>query len=457
MSSLRDIPFEDILVFLDKNNIGVPQNEDEIYDIVWDLIQDDKHTIFTEAIVNWMKAYNSLSLNLPHYYEPLSDEQIKELKEIFDVDNVDDILDILFYANKLVTNFDLLKLPKDIINEVISNMNINEIENICNTSNDMKRLCQNKDVKNIIIEKLPDDSLFVNDFSLKQLFFYNRVLPLKCVMTTIMDKVYVNIHDKIIKIGHISINPRSELEIQIPGSNQIIEGNSTNLVVLMNDGKVYLYNKHNKDHSLILLYDDEKIVNIVHGGIIHFTSINGNIYSYDYFNNKIYRYSNIPNVIQSKGSLFLNENGQVYIKSSFNNKIYRYSNIPGISGGVDSRSPSPRIKQLVNNDLFLTEEGDVYRIIGNDKYEIIPIHDIKQITSTTFVISMIKMVAYLNNEGNVFFGESGKQPFRIMKLSNIIEITFTRKYLVALDNNYILHFITGDGTYMNYYNLNDLL
>ena len=64
MTSIKQIPFEDLKkVIQSSNNLLLPNTDDEIYRLGWDLIKSGKITEATPSIINWILAYNLLKKN----------------------------------------------------------------------------------------------------------------------------------------------------------------------------------------------------------------------------------------------------------------------------------------------------------------------------------------------------------------------------------------------------------
>ena len=66
MTSIYDIPYEDIQIFLLVNDIN---NKNESYDIALELLKDKKSVGHTISIIEWMMAHNLLinKINIPIY------------------------------------------------------------------------------------------------------------------------------------------------------------------------------------------------------------------------------------------------------------------------------------------------------------------------------------------------------------------------------------------------------
>jgi hypothetical protein len=109
MTSIRDIPLEDIKTFLSENKIGVPKNIDNAYKTAFDLIQSGKAKFYPDNVVTWIMAYNLIKSkkNIPMYNKSivisLSKQDVEKLAKSLGMksDNMDAILSILTYLHKL--------------------------------------------------------------------------------------------------------------------------------------------------------------------------------------------------------------------------------------------------------------------------------------------------------------------------------------------------------------------
>lgn len=111
MADVRDIDIEDVKILLSTNNIKIPNSQNEIYDIAFDLM-NDKNTSYDDVSINvieWMKAYNALKKN--SIIESYNIEDIELLSTIernklaknlgMRGDNINNIINILRYMHKL--------------------------------------------------------------------------------------------------------------------------------------------------------------------------------------------------------------------------------------------------------------------------------------------------------------------------------------------------------------------
>lgn len=172
MTSIRDIPYEDIKIFLKDNNKTF-KNKDDAYNIAIDLFTDKKSIGHTISIIEWMMAFNLLKnkINIPHYniYEidNMSQYEINQLAKLLTMkgNNRDNIKNILRYLHKLDEK--MLILP-DISNLVFSKLNELEIQDINITKlkyNDIINLLKTHRNKKLIRKFIFDN--------LEKIIFYN--------------------------------------------------------------------------------------------------------------------------------------------------------------------------------------------------------------------------------------------------------------------------------------------
>lgn len=108
MSSIYDIPYEDILEFLSTNKKNFESQEDA-YNIALDLLKKKTSKGHTISIIEWMMARNLLinKIDIPYYnisdINNMSQDKINELAKLLKMNgnNVDNIKNILRYLHKL--------------------------------------------------------------------------------------------------------------------------------------------------------------------------------------------------------------------------------------------------------------------------------------------------------------------------------------------------------------------
>jgi hypothetical protein len=123
MTSIYDIPYEDIKIFLKSNGESF-KNKDEAYEITIDLLKDKKTKGHTISIIEWMIAHNLLKrkINIPNYttyqIDNMSQKEINEIAKLLTMkgNNPENIKNILRFLHKLdEENISLLPEINDII------------------------------------------------------------------------------------------------------------------------------------------------------------------------------------------------------------------------------------------------------------------------------------------------------------------------------------------------------
>jgi len=123
MTSIYDVPYEDIEKFLLANNKNW-NNENEAYETSFDLLKNKNVRGHTTRIIEWMIAHNLLvnKINIPHFtideIDNMTQNEINKLAKLLTMkgNNVNNIKNILRYLHKLDEE-DIVLLPE--INDLI--------------------------------------------------------------------------------------------------------------------------------------------------------------------------------------------------------------------------------------------------------------------------------------------------------------------------------------------------
>lgn len=124
MTSIHDVPYEDIKIFLKANNKAF-KDENNAYDKALILLKDKKAIGHTTSIIEWMMAHNLLidKVDVPHYttrkIDKMSQYDINQLAKLLTMqgNNRENIKNILRYLHKL-DKLDIL-LPDNIPHDAI--------------------------------------------------------------------------------------------------------------------------------------------------------------------------------------------------------------------------------------------------------------------------------------------------------------------------------------------------
>ena len=133
MTSIYDVPYEDIEEFLLFNNINF-ENKNDAYDKALILLKDKNAKGHTTSIIEWLMAYNLLirKVNIAIYsifeIDNMSQIKINQLAKLLTMkgNNINNIKNILKYLHKL-DDETLLPDINDVILQNLNELEINEI------------------------------------------------------------------------------------------------------------------------------------------------------------------------------------------------------------------------------------------------------------------------------------------------------------------------------------------
>lgn len=222
MSSIKDVSLYDIELFLSKNGIKVPYNNDEKYKLAFNLIKNLQE-YYPSSLVEWLYAYNLLKskVNIPTYKKStvlnLSEEELFKLSKLLNMKtiNKNHIINILRYLHKLeddtvstlVGNLDVdILLLEAIDNKTLNSLEVNSYtQKILNSQDFWKKRLERRlglfsDQKNLdykfITKFLDNDKSFIKNYN-DALRLYNENPSNKKFSQII----------KIIKENNIKIHP----------------------------------------------------------------------------------------------------------------------------------------------------------------------------------------------------------------------------------------------------------
>ena len=401
MTSIRDIDVNDLKLFLRVNDINLNNNE-EIYEKAMGLMKSrrTKYAGVPDSIIEWMMAHNLIKLNtkIPAYtknqIKNMMEEERRELADLLGMktSNVDKIINILNYMHKLII---LSELPEDPILDIISNMNINDIMNFCNSDKTINKICQSKNLKNTIISKLSKNHVDVSKFTLDELFLYSKVLNLRKRINIFDTKIYVFIDNTVYK----PYDGTSEFDgEQLPNNiNQIAPYGyyGFDLALLSDDDQILSMYMHrpkeidkffNNDIGIDKIIDIKPILSGTKS--LELLTADGKFYRWDSYDGLKSEEAPVG-TIQREGVYYLTYTGDVYHR-----KYSKINKIEGLSN----------IKQITHNGFFLSENGDVY-VFDNDDIILHPgVKNITQICSRYRSRNNNKYQVYmLDNKGYVYF------------------------------------------------------
>ena len=155
MTSIYDIPKEDIDIFIENNNDIIHKKEYDPYLITFKTIKSGNYLPGTvpDKIIDWIIAYNLIikGVNIPKYnvlnIYLLSEKELKALSKLLKLDNlhINSVINVLNYLGKLDSKLLLESLPIDIIKDIMKDIeNPENITNFCLVNKLYKKvICDN--------------------------------------------------------------------------------------------------------------------------------------------------------------------------------------------------------------------------------------------------------------------------------------------------------------------------
>lgn len=109
MTSVYDIPIDDIILFLRGNNIPVPESDKEAYREARKLMKVPKLLFYPPSVITWMVAHNLLitKVKIPNYTEEeilnLPQKELNLLARLLTMSSNDryNVIKILQYMGKI--------------------------------------------------------------------------------------------------------------------------------------------------------------------------------------------------------------------------------------------------------------------------------------------------------------------------------------------------------------------
>ena len=162
MTSFLDVPYNDIIYLLGKNNIPMSSQKEETYDHAWKLILKNKDNInffVPVSIADFIIAFNNQNKNIKTYTSSSillsSNDDILPLTKLFGFLNKERLLRILNYLGLLKDDTSKFEdLPDEVIQLILLNLDCDDIPLICNISKRFSNFCSTGKLENILREKL---------------------------------------------------------------------------------------------------------------------------------------------------------------------------------------------------------------------------------------------------------------------------------------------------------------
>lgn len=513
MTNIHDISFEDIELFLAGNNLSVPKNINDVYDKAFNLFKTENMEFYPDSVVEWMMAYNVIEskIKIPRYKKSyilsLPRKDIRKLSSLLGMknDNIDHILNILRFLYKLdddlkeeekeeelifdpfqsyrkIQNtiqdvpFGMLEyLPDEKIIEILDVSNFDDITILCTASKHLNNICNSYIGTQEMRDKFPRDSLDISKFTISELAYYSKILPLKKKIGILGNEVDVLLDDKLFIINTLSNTSHKE-DFAV---NQVIfylDPNSKKRHYLALTSNGILISDEDINTNLNI---DQKVIGIsgpYNDNITIFTST-GKSYLLSLKNYTISEIG-IRNIIQMEGQYILTGNGDLYIISDDGYLNFYKQGHNGIKlselGEVSKDKKFLKLPKLPKNikivqitatGFFLTDEGTIYILIFNNlpltgyNWELlvlgslrgkvnniikissgdIPIDSNQEIISFVFIASDNKQFGYVKHIKRDVFDDSLK--IRVStrnNINNVVEFSTDGTILVSLTDNYRL-------------------
>ena len=194
MTSIKDIPYDDILIFLNKNKIDVPDDIDEAYNLVRYLIENKEIIFEPISIIEWIMAYNLLQrkVYIPSYtitqIKLMNSTEIKKLANLLTMKstNINNIINILYYSGHIISdenddyenddyeNDDIAFTKiKDVNIRILLDFDDHELNKVCQTNKSINKLCNDDYFWKFKLDKLVSMDLFPTDLRNKGKEIYN--------------------------------------------------------------------------------------------------------------------------------------------------------------------------------------------------------------------------------------------------------------------------------------------
>jgi hypothetical protein len=111
MTSITDVPLEDIKLFLTKNNVKIPTNNKSIYDTAFSMIITGKGNYYPDSLIDWIIAHNLLNegkdirIYTRGEIDLLPPRELKKLSNFLDIYESNNlkrsVINVLKYLKKL--------------------------------------------------------------------------------------------------------------------------------------------------------------------------------------------------------------------------------------------------------------------------------------------------------------------------------------------------------------------
>jgi len=420
MSSFLIIPFDDIQLFCNKNNISF-RTKEQAYHLTWQHINKHPNCFIPVSIYDWITAYNFANVKL----DVIKLSEIDNIStNIFNTNDRGRIVRILGYLNKL--DNDLIFFCEDIIGNIYSFLKYNDIllmKSVCKRFNLFYKNNQTKLYGLLFNElshkyvKLSSTDTFSRMELLHKMLHYRKFNKISSEGDVYGNfKISTLFIDKNGKLVNLSINPIIIESLQ-----------KYNFVDIIKNGKnVYLLD----DNKIIYRYENKNVYKIYEGSIKllehhdNLLFITNNCEILMITNDDILVLKDVINTSANKYStMYLYKNGQISLLNSVISNI----NAIGILLGEDF-------------SLVLTNNHKVFSFRHKDLNKFFLKDGIKQLFKDRF-INNIYMLSYdgilyiIHSYNNYYILTDSLKNFKIKRI-----IGDTRTSLILDINDKIMYY-----------------
>lgn len=323
------------------------------------------------------------------------------------------------------------KIPEEIWLQIILDMNYDTIKNMCHVNGYFKHLC----IKNrkSLVNKFSKDSFDISKFTQNELENYQKVKSLKQRMfltkynENILNITYDNHLFTLNNLGSFDVNEQSNVN-KLIYYDDLSNGNK--LIVLSNDGEVIMNEEVVNSNIIDISAYASKIYMITKDGKYHECN---NISSH--------KISTPFNIIQKIEDIYLTDDGKIFIERFLpNNGNLKYAHgtrecleenchyMRNMSIQLYEMDNLPNIMKILNCNMIVSENGDIYTKSGTSFKLCIKYKNIIQMCESVF------HVVFLDNMNNIYYEDNKKQ----IKLDIPTNVKITEILCYLGDTIYVL-------------------
>lgn len=158
MTSIKDVPYQNIKSFLINNKVSLSKNEQDNYNTVFKMISNDNNYIYSDIIIDWIVAYNLNGKKFRNYsrgeIDIMSDEQLNRLDKNLGIDESNNRKQSVINVLKFLKKLDSKIVMKDIDNIIFQTLDEQRI--LSSNYKEMVTIFRNnKTLRKFIYDNLP--------------------------------------------------------------------------------------------------------------------------------------------------------------------------------------------------------------------------------------------------------------------------------------------------------------